>query len=161
MDIKECVMTNLDALGIQGVKGGTLKHLVKIQEMLASAVQAQNDAIREVKEHNLSINRIAKETGISRQTFYNNPILLQYIEHYLDANVLANPYDVIESQKESIRSKDAQISEFVKRDATVEKYRAQNDALLEQIASLQATIRSQEDLICSLRRAVSKKISIE
>lgn len=65
-----------------------MKHLAKVDEVLASMVQAQTDAIQEVRNNKISINRVAKESGIARQTFYNNPIITAYIEAYIAATHL-------------------------------------------------------------------------
>jgi len=46
---------------------------------------------------------------------------------------------------------DEQIAGLVQRDATISKCKAENKELTDKIASLQATIRSQEDLIRQLR----------
>ena len=154
MDVKERVMENLKAFGLEtDIKPTTLKHLVKVNEVLESMTQAQTNAIQEIKNNKVSINRVAKESGIARQTFYNNPIITSYIEHYIAANSDASPYETIEVLREEIRHKNEQIDGLVRRDATISKYKAQNKELTDEIVSLQATIKSQDDLIRSLRRS--------
>lgn len=153
MDIAEKVMTNLKSFGLDtNIKANTLKHLVKIDEVLDTMMQAQINAIQKIKNDKISINRIAKESKIARQTFYNNPIITAYIEHYLSAYIEINPYDTIESLRDKIRWKDTQIAGLVQRDATISKYKAENQELTDEIASLQATIKSQDDLIKKLRQ---------
>ena len=96
MDVNERVMENLKAFGLDTeIKPVTMKHLAKVDEVLASMVRAQTDAIQEIKTNKISINRVAKESGIARQTFYNNPIITAYIERYLAANTEASPYETI------------------------------------------------------------------
>ena len=152
MDVKERVMENLKAFGLDTeVKPTTMKHLVKVDEVLETMSQAQTDAIQEIKNNKISINRVAKESGIARQTFYNNPIITAYIECYLATNSEVSPYETIETLREEIRRKDEQIAGLVQRDATISKCKAENKELTDEIASLQATIRSQEDLIRQLR----------
>lgn len=152
MDVNKRVMENLKAFGLDtGIKPVTMKHLAKVDEVLASMVQAQTDAIQEIRNNKISINRVAKESGIARQTFYNNPIITAYIEAYIAANISASPYETIEILREEIRRKDEQISGLVQRDATISKCKAENQALTDEIASLQATIKSQDDLIRQLR----------
>lgn len=109
------------------------------------------DAIQEIRNNKISINRVAKESGIARQTFYNNPIITAYIEAYIAANTSASPYETIETLREEIRRKDEQIAGLVQRDATVSKCRAENLELTDEIASLRETIKSQEELIRQLR----------
>lgn len=152
MDVKEKVMENLKAFGLDTeVKPTTMKHLAKVDEVLETMSQAQTDAIQEIKNNKISINRVAKESGIARQTFYNNPIITAYIECYLAINSEVSPYETIETLREEIRRKDEQIAGLVQRDATISKCKAENKELTDEIASLQATIRSQEDLIRQLR----------
>ena len=152
MDVNERVMENLKAFGLDAdIKPTTLKHLSKVDEVLEAMTQAQTNAIQEIKNNKISINRVAKESGIARQTFYNNPIITAYIERYLAANTDASPYETIETLREEIRRKDEQSAGLVQRDATISKCKAENQALTDEIASLQATIKSQEDLIRQLR----------
>ena len=69
MDVNERVMENLKAFGLDtDIKPVTMKHLAKVDEVLASMVQAQTDAIQEIRNNKISINRVAKESGIARQT---------------------------------------------------------------------------------------------
>lgn len=152
MDVNERVMENLKAFGLDtDIKPVTMKHLAKVDEVLASMVQAQTDAIQEIKNNKISINRVAKESGIARQTFYNNQIVTAYIEAYIVANTTASPYENIETLREEIRRKDEQIAGLIQRDATVSKCKAENLELTDEIASLRETIKSQEELIRQLR----------
>ena len=82
---------------------------------------------------------------------YNNPIIKQYIERYIEANALPDPYDVTESLREELRTKDNMVERMAQRDATLSKYKAQNKELTDEAASLLATIKSQEALIHQLR----------
>ena len=67
MDVNERVMENLKAFGLDtDIKPVTMKHLAKVDEVLASMVQAQTDAIQEIRNNKISINRVAKESGIAR-----------------------------------------------------------------------------------------------
>ena len=104
MDVNGRVMENLKAFGLDtDIKPVTMKHLAKVDEVLASMVQAQTDAIREIRNNKISINRVAQESGIARQTFYNNPIITAYIEAYITANTTASPYEPLQrSEKKSV-----------------------------------------------------------
>ena len=123
-------MENLKTFGLNTeIKPVTMKHLSKVDEVLASMVQAQTDAIQEIRNNKISINRVAKENGIARQTFYNNPIITAYIEAYIAANTTETPYETIEMLREEIRRKDEQIAGLVQRDATISKFKAENHEL--------------------------------
>ena len=152
MDVNERVMENLKAFGLTAdIKPATLKHLVKVDEVLFAMTQAQANALQEIRNNKISIYRVAKESGIARQTFYNNPIITAYIEKYLAANTDTNPYQTIETLRDEIRRKDEQIARLVQRDATISECKAKNQDLMDEIASLRTTIKSQEELIQQLR----------
>lgn len=160
MDVKQRVVYNLEMFGLErDVKSVTMNHLSKIDEVLESMTQIQSNAIQEIKNNKISINRVAKESGISRQTFYNNPILTAYIEKYIETYVGTSPYETINSLREELKRKGEQIAGLVQRDATISKCKAENKALTDEIASLQATIKSQEELIQKLR-SENKKIKL-
>lgn len=141
------------------IKPAILIHLEKVDNVLAMMVAAQENAIQEIKKNKVSINRVAKESGIARQTFYNNPIITICIEKYIETYVGTSPYDTIFSLRDEIKRKDEQISGLVQRDATISLYKAKNKELTDEISSLQQTIKSQEELICQLR-AEKKQIYI-
>lgn len=154
MDVNERVIENLKAFGLStDIKPITMNHLARVDEVLDVMTQAQFNAIQEIKTNKISINRVAKESGIARQTFYNNPIISAYIEQYIATKTSPSPYEIVNALREEIRRKDEQIAGLVQRDATVSKYKAQNQELTDEVASLQATIKSQEDLIRQLRDA--------
>lgn len=160
MDVNQRVSKNLKSFGLNDdIKPATLKHLAKVDEVLSTMVEAQENAIQEIKSNKISINRVAKESGIARQTFYNNPIITAYIEKYLKAYVDASPYETIDSLREELKRKNEQIAGLVQRDATVSKCKAENKALTDEVASLQATIKSQEELIQQLR-SENKRIKL-
>lgn len=152
MDLEKIVQENLIAFGLEEeMKSITRKHLIKITEVLDATIQSQTEAIQNIKTNKISINKIAKDAGIARQTFYNNPIMTAYIEKYIELNAIDNPYETIETLRSELRRKDEQINGLVQRDATVSKYKAQNKALTDEVVSLKETIKSQEELIQRLK----------
>ena len=160
MDVNQRVSKNLKSFGLNDdIKPVTLKHLAKVDEVLAMMVETQENAIQEIKSNKISINRVAKESAIARQTFYNNPVITAYIEKYIETYVGTSPYETINSLREELKRKGEQIAGLVQRDATISKCKAENKALTDEIASLQATIKSQEELIQKLR-SENKKIKL-
>lgn len=160
MDVNQKVSDNLKIFELNDdIKPATMKHLIKVDEVLALMVTSQKNAIQEIKNNKISINRVAKESGIARQTFYNNPVITAYIEKYIETYAVTSPYEAIDTLREELKRKDEQIVGLVQRDATVSKYKAENKALTDEIVSLQATIRSQEELIQKLR-AENKTIKL-
>lgn len=148
MDLNNSVYDNLKLFGLDAdVKPATIKHLEKVDEVLKQMIALLSNAIEDIKNSKISINRVAKESGIARQTFYNNPIITTYIEKYIENNPLINPFDTIDTLREELRRKDKQILDMVQRDASISKFKAENKMLKEEISSLKSTIRSQEELI--------------
>ena len=152
MDTEKIVQENLKLFGLdEEIKPMTMKHLMKITNVLDTAIQSKTEAIQNIKTNKISINKVAKDAGIARQTFYNNPIITAYIEKYIELNSIDSPYETIEALRRELRRKGEQINGLVQRDATVSKYKAQNKALTDEITSLQETIKSQEELIQKLK----------
>lgn len=152
MDAEKIIYENLKKFGLDSdIKPTTLKQLVKITEVLDTTINVQQTSVQQLKSNKISINKISQDSGIARQTFYNNPILAAYIEKYAEANAIENPYDVIDALRSELRRRDEQIAGFVQRDATAEYYKAQAQALTDEVASLKETIKSHEELIRRLR----------
>ena len=104
MDINQRVSENLKSFGLNDdIKPTISKHLAKVDEVLAMMVAAQENAIQEIKGNKISINRVAKESGIARQTFYNNPVITAYIEKYIETYVGLSPYETIDSLREELK----------------------------------------------------------
>lgn len=152
MDVNKKVLENLKAFGLDtDIKPTTLKHLAKVDAVLSSITQGRADAIQEIKSNKVSINKVAKDSGIARQTFYNNPIISAYINAYVATYMTESPYETIETLRSEIRRKDEQIAGLVQRDATISKCKAENLELTNEVSSLRETIHSQEKLIFQLQ----------
>lgn len=148
MDTRETVIKKLQEFDMDtNVKEQTMKHLCKIQETLDTLKHNQEEAAASLKENKPALNRIASMGNIARQTFYNNPLLTEYIEQYWKANAAENPFDTIERLRNEIRIQDERIKNMVKRDAETLIYKNRISELEEQIHSLKETVKSQEMVI--------------
>ena len=76
-----------------------LEYLIKIETLLIEQTTRQEFALSELKELGFSINSVSDITGISRQTFYNNPILKQYVEYSINLFNENNIYFKIKNLK--------------------------------------------------------------
>lgn len=152
-EVNEKIIKNLKKFGLStdDIKPNTIEYLVKVDEVLNQITTARAEAIQTIKNEKTSINKIAKESGISRQTFYNNPIITSYVERYIEMYVKESPYETINNLKEDIKNRDEQIEKLVQRDANIAYYKAENQELSDEIESLKATIKSQEEMIRKLR----------
>ena len=152
-EVNEKIIKNLKKFGLStdDIKPNTIEYLVKVDDVLNKITTTRAEAIQTIKSEKVSINKVAKESGISRQTFYNNPIITSYVEKYIEIYVKASPYETINNLKEEIKNRDEQIEKLVQRDANIAYYKAENQELSDEIESLKATIKSQEEMIRKLR----------
>lgn len=74
------------------LKPTTLKHLIKIEELISTNLDYKKELLQKFKEKKITILSVSEESKISRQTFYNNPILKEYIQFALDTTDLLDPY---------------------------------------------------------------------
>ena len=79
-----------------------LDYLIKIEELISDNMEKQEIVLNKLKSLGFSINSISDITGISRQTFYNNPILKKYIELSIEEFNKENIYSKIKELKESM-----------------------------------------------------------
>ena len=152
-EINEKIIKNIKKFGLSSddIKPNTMEYLIKVDDVLNKITTTRAEAIQTIKSEKVSINKIAKESGISRQTFYNNPIITSYVEKYIEIYVKESPYETINNLKEEIKNRDEQIEKLVQRDANIAYYKAENQELSDEIESLKATIKSQEETIRKLR----------
>lgn len=152
-EVNEKIIKNLKKFGLSSddIKPNTMEYLIKVDDALNKITTARAEAIQTIKSEKTSINKVAKESGISRQTFYNNPIITSYVEKYIEIYVKESPYETINNLKEEIKNRDEQIEKLVQRDANIAYYKAENKELSDEVESLKATIKSQEEMIRKLR----------
>ena len=148
-EINEKIIKNIKKFGLSSddIKPNTMEYLIKVDDVLNKITTTRAEAIQTIKSEKVSINKVAKEIGISRQTFYNNPIITSYVEKYIEIYVKESPYETINNLKEEIKNRDEQIEKLVQRDANIAYYKAENQELSDEIESLKATIKSQEEMI--------------
>lgn len=130
----------------------TQNHLIKIatrcNEMIEEEIQRHNTASKEY----LSVNRISQDTKISRQTFYNNPILSKYVFYKADEyKAIDDSYNLSQLQEEN-RSLKEKIEKMMVRDLEIYQLRETNKRLANEV-------KNKTDLIQSLERRLysSKK----
>lgn len=134
-------------------KANIYNHLEKIDKTLEDMISNQEKSLELYKENNININKIANNSGVSRQTLYNNPILIEYIENFNSFYSPEDPYQVIEDLRKEIRKKDKMIDNMVNRDGENSKLKVTIKQLNEELESAKITINSQSDII--------KKLNIE
>lgn len=147
------VKENLRMFGMDAdVKAQTMHHLCRIQEALDTLRDGQKAAIRSVWENKATIASVARQSHVARQTFYNNPILTQYVNAWLKEFAIENPFDTIDRLREALRDETEKVRKMVARDADVSKYKAMVVDLKDEVAALKKTVATQSDTIAMMRR---------
>ena len=133
---------------------GTVHHEVHftIQEALDALRDGQKAAIRSVWENKATIASVARQSHVARQTFYNNPLLTEYVNAWLKEYAVENPFDTIERLREALRDETEKVRKMVARDADVSKYKAMVVDLKDEVAALKKTVATQSDTIAMMRR---------
>lgn len=109
------------------------KYLQKIDQAIYSLFETEMKAQEDTSRNYVSIKRISKETDIARQTFYNLPILSEYIEH------CSKEFEKIDTSYRLKRALDKnqeyqkQIQQMVKRDVEYMELKRENSKLKEDI----------------------------
>lgn len=147
------VKENLRMFGMDAdVKAQTMHHLCRIQEALDILRDGQKAAIRSVWENKATIASVARQSHVARQTFYNNPILTQYVNAWLKEFAIENPFDTIDRLREALRDETEKVRKMVARDADVSKYKAMAADLKDEVTALKKTVAMQSDTIATMRR---------
>lgn len=123
-------------------KGG--KYLNRLKKIVEITETNKEKAIASFKDNTLSISKIAKEMGVSRQTLYNNSIIRECIEECISASV---PNNIFEKNKEleAENIKQAQMIErMIKRDAELAFCKEKIKELEGQIVLLNKRIQFRE-----------------
>ena len=147
------VKENLRMFGMDAdVKAQTMHHLCRSQEALDTLRDGQKAAIRSVWENKATIASVARQSHVARQTFYNNPILTQYVNAWLKEFAIENPFDTIDRLREALRDETEKVRKMVARDADVSKYKAMAADLKDEVTALKKTVAMQSDTIATMRR---------
>lgn len=109
-------------------------YLRKIEAVIQTYEEERKQALRTYKENKISILKISKNTGIARQTIYNNRASL---EGYINKSIeLQKKQDIFERVAESLKTLDelkADIFKLQLRDVNIEKQSLQIEEMSEVI----------------------------
>ena len=154
MGVEETIMQKLEDYGIadHGYKPGLMKHLIKIETALSELDEQFTKADQELKESRPNVKKVSKMSGVSRQTFYNNPLLGEYVECAAAEQAQKDPYSAIDRLKVELEEHKSKVQKMIDRDADIALYIAKNAELEDEVRSLQATIKSQQETIRSLKQ---------
>ena len=92
----------------------------------------------------MKLKNISKKSEISRQTFYNNPILKDYIELRDKEFQKTNVFSVNEDKTNEIRRLNDELNMFKNRDFQYMNMKEERDSLLKEIEQLKIYIKKLE-----------------
>lgn len=83
VELNEIICCTLEKMNIDKelIESKILEQLNKIEIAITQAFRIQEEHKNAIKETKPSVNKLASQTGIARQTFYNNPLLKAYAEY--------------------------------------------------------------------------------
>ncbi len=120
--LESTVKNRLEEMGINvdTLKSTSLKHLIKIEDVISEKLENQSKMLESFKENKISVLSISEESKIARQTFYNNPILKEYITFVLDNSDLVDPYKKIDTLNAKLYELQEMVTQMQIRDVNLE-----------------------------------------
>lgn len=120
--LESTVRDRLNEMGINinTIKSTSLNHLIKIENVVSEKLQKQSKILDDFKNNKISLLSISEESKIARQTFYNNPILKEYINYLIDNYDLVDPYKKIDILNNKISELQEIITQMQIRDVDFE-----------------------------------------
>lgn len=107
-------------INVDTLKSTSLKHLIKIEDVISEKLENQSKMLESFKENKVSVLSISEESKIARQTFYNNPILKEYITYVLDNSDLVDPYKKIDALNAKLSELQEMVTQMQIRDVNLE-----------------------------------------
>ena len=144
------------------ITANRLRQLQKVDKAIQQRMEAIEAAKESLKANAITVQGIATDSGISRKTFYNNDILKEYVESYINIDgestrsIKASEYDYLKKRVETLT---ADLSMMQIRDIRAEtsRYNAEElektiEAKDKQIENLTKMYESAVDEITKLRK---------
>jgi hypothetical protein len=107
-------------VSIELIEPKVREHLYKIETTISEKFTMQEDIINQLKKSRPSINNIATESKIARQTIYNNELLKDYIEIRIETYNSIDPLKKNEKLLQRISELDSKIKKMMERDVQIE-----------------------------------------
>jgi len=117
-------------------------YLLQVETVIQNIFDRELKAKDLLTKNNVSIKNISEKTGIARQTLYNNPILIEYINV---RNQDFKPIDISVSNnnnEEEIKILKKELAAMHTRDCEIEELKIQIKELREKITVKDRTIKS-------------------
>lgn len=145
--IERNLRKNLETIGVtyDDLNPKLKEHFQKIEGIIINTFETQKNAKKMLKNNNLKLKNISKKSEISRQTFYNNPILKDYIELRDKEFQKTDVFSVNEDKTNEIRRLNDELNMFKNRDFQYMNMKEERDSLLKEIEQLKIYIKKLEN----------------
>ncbi|TQS71907.1 hypothetical protein DX933_15130 [Ornithinibacillus gellani] len=110
-------------VSIELIEPKVKEYLNKVEKTISEKFSLQEEIMTQMKKNRPSINNIATESKIARQTIYNNEVLKNYIEIRIDQYNQDDPVKRNEKLSEKISELESIIKKMMERDVSVELMR--------------------------------------
>lgn len=122
-----------------GIDKQSEKYVMQAYAVISSLADRKQQVLKECE---LSISKVAKEMGTTRQTLYNNKIAKEFVEYFIDKDKNSNQND-IKNLKKELAEKDDIIKKMMERDVELVLERKKIHDLEEQVSALEKNLQSE------------------
>lgn len=145
-EVKKIVFNKLEQMDISvdSINNNEMNYLLRIELIILGHNEEQIKSLNKFKENIYSLRSISKKSKISYQTFYNNPILRNYVEFSINKMIDYNPYKIIDSLKIEIKELEYKYKKMEYRDLKIE-------LLKHEMEQLKGMLKSKDREISQLR----------
>ena len=156
-DLRRSVERRLTEMGIDPLHQDerTLKQLEAIQAAVEGEAERISEA-RRVAAHGMPIVRVAELSGVSRQTFYNKPLLMEYSEKAIREAGIEEGREVEARLRTLVAEHEEAIASFVKRDGELVEAQIKLRDAKQEIVGLRASLAEAKGTIASLRKTLDE-----
>lgn len=133
--------------GIAELPKSRVGQLQLIDRVIEQKLHATKEALATLKANEVSVSAVSDQSGISRKTFYNNPLLLDYVSHCKELAQRMGPVPRIpKEQLEKTKALRIQLDKMLRRDVDMEELKME-------LGAQRKTIQSREKQIAALEKA--------
>lgn len=104
-------------------------YIIKIEGIIQEYKNNQEKFLDEYKNNTISISKVVKDLGISRQTIYNNEILEKYITLSKDIQLKTDLFQKEKNRISRIKELEEAFENFNRKNLELEKLRVENKVL--------------------------------
>lgn len=140
--LRKTVLENLNEIGISvdKIDERTMGHLARIESAIEDKLRERDDALETIKSCSLSVKSISEASGVSYQTFYNKPLLKEYVAQRRSVSGIDNSSEERARLRLKLNEAEERIKALEKRDAELVLARIENDQLRERIHLLEVQL---------------------